>query len=75
MVSIIIPTKRLCRYYRTMFKIIIWKKQRYKNYEVILMNNNSEKKETFDLFKKYQNKYSNFRVIDANYEFNYSKIK
>ena len=38
------------------------------------MNNNSEKKETFDLFKKYQNKYSNFRVIDANYEFNYSKI-
>ena len=38
------------------------------------MNNNSEKKETFELFNKYKQKYSNFRVIDANYEFNYSKI-
>ena len=46
----------------------------YKNYEVILMNNNSEEEDTFKLFDKYKKKYKNFRVIDANYEFNYSKI-
>ena len=52
----------------------IFEKTTYQNFEVIIMNNNSEKKETFELFNKYKQKYSNFRVIDANYEFNYSKI-
>ena len=73
MVSIIIPTKDYADITEQCLKSL-FEKTTYKNYEVILMNNNSEKKETFDLFKKYQNKYSNFRVIDANYEFNYSKI-
>lgn len=73
MVSIIIPTKDYADVTEQCLKSL-FEKTTYKNYEVILMNNNSEKKETFDLFKKYQNKYSNFRVIDANYEFNYSKI-
>ncbi len=73
MVSIIIPTKDYADVTEQCLKSL-FEKTTYKNYEVILMNNNSEKKETFNLFKKYQNKYSNFRVIDANYEFNYSKI-
>lgn len=73
LISIIIPTKDYADVTEQCLKSL-FDKTTYKNYEVILMNNNSEKQETFDLFNKYKNKYSNFRVIDANYEFNYSKI-
>ena len=73
LVSIIIPTKDYADITEQCLKSI-YEKTDYKNYEIIVMNNNSEKKETFDLFDKYKKKYKNFRVIDANYEFNYSKI-
>ena len=39
-----------------------------------MVNNNSSESETFDLFTKYQKEHDNFQVIDANFEFNYSKI-
>ena len=73
LVSIIIPTKD---YPDVTEKCLesLFEKTEYENFEVILMNNNSEKKETFELFDKYKKEYKNFRVIDANYEFNYSKI-
>ena len=73
LVSIIIPTKDYPDVTEKCLESLFTKTE-YKNYEVILMNNNSEKKETFELFDKYKKKYKNFRVIDANYEFNYSKI-
>ena len=73
LVSIIIPTKDYADITEQCLKSI-YEKTDYKNYEIIVMNNNSEKKETFDLFDRYKKKYKNFRVIDANYEFNYSKI-
>lgn len=73
MISIIIPTKDHADVTEQCLQSL-YSLTTYKNFEVILMNNNSEKKETFKLFKKYQDKYNNFRVIDANYEFNYSKI-
>lgn len=73
LVSIIIPTKDYADVTEKCLESI-FSKTEYKNYEVIVMNNNSEKKETFNLFDKYKKKYKNFRVIDANYEFNYSKI-
>ncbi|WP_294580159.1 glycosyltransferase family 2 protein [uncultured Thomasclavelia sp.] len=72
-ISIIIPTKDNADITEQCLKSL-FEKTTYKNYEVIVMNNNSSKKATFDLFDKYKEKYSNFRVIDANYEFNYSKI-
>ncbi len=72
-VSILIPTKDLADVTEMCLKSI-YKKTRYKNFEVLLINNNSEKKETFELFEKYKKKYDNFRVIDAKMEFNYSKI-
>ena len=56
MVSIIIPTKDYADITEQCLKSL-FEKTTYKNYEVILMNNNSEKKETFDLFQKYQNKF------------------
>ena len=73
LVSIIIPTKDYADITEKCLESL-FEKTAYKNYEVILMNNNSEKKETFELFDKYKNMYKNFKVIDANYEFNYSKI-
>ena len=73
LVSIIIPTRDYADITENCLKSI-FEKTTYQNFEVIIMNNNSEEKETFELFNKYKQKYSNFRVIDANYEFNYSKI-
>ena len=73
LVSIIIPTRDYADITENCLKSK-FEKTTYQNFEVIIMNNNSEKKETFELFNKYKQKYSNFRVIDANYEFNYSKI-
>ena len=72
-VSIIIPTRD---YADTLEKclISIYEKTTYKNFEVVVVNNNSEKKETFDLFEKYKKEHKNFKVVDANFEFNYSKI-
>ena len=52
----------------------IYEKTKYQNYEVVIINNNSVEKETFELLDEYQKKYDNFKVIDANFEFNYSKI-
>ena len=72
-IEIIIPTKDFAS---TLDKCLksIYEKTTYDNYSVTVINNNSCLDETFALFKKYQEKYSNFKVIDANIEFNYSKL-
>ncbi len=72
-VSIIIPTKDYVSTLKTCVDSLISKTD-YKNYEIIIMNNNSVEKETFEFFKEYQKKYKNLKVWDANFEFNYSKI-
>ena len=71
--TIIIPTRDMAEVTEMCLKSV-FEKTTYKNYEVILVNNGSEKQETFDLFNKYQKKYKNFRVLDANFEFNYSRL-
>ena len=73
LVSIIIPTKDLADKLEVCLKSI-YEKTTYKNYEVIVVDNRSENKETFDLFEKYKKKYKNFKVVKADMEFNYSKI-
>lgn len=73
MVSIIVPTKDYAEVTETCLKSI-YKRTKYKNYEVIVVNNRSEEEVTYKLFDKYKKKYKNFRVIDADMEFNYSKI-
>lgn len=73
LVSIIIPTKDYAEVTETCLESV-YQKTTYKNYEVIVVNNRSEEDATFELFDKYKKKYKNFRVIDANMEFNYSKI-
>lgn len=72
-VSIIIPTRDLADITRKCLESV-YEKTTYKNYEVIIVNNNSQKEETFKLFNEYKKKHKNFKVIDANFEFNYSKI-
>ena len=73
LISIIIPTKDYATTLDVCLKSL-YKKTTYKNFEVIVVNNNSVENETFKLFEKYKKQYSNFSVIEANFEFNYSKI-
>lgn len=73
LVSIIIPTRDYAETLETCLKSV-YDKTDYKNFEVIVVNNNSEKKETFKLFDKYKKEHNNFKVLDANFEFNYSKL-
>ena len=73
LVSIIIPTKDYASTLEVCLKSL-YEKTIYKNYEVIVVNNNSEEKATFKLFDDYKKKHDNFKVMNANYEFNYSKI-
>lgn len=72
-ISIIIPTRD---YAETLKACVdsIYKKTTYKNFEIIVANNGSVEKNTFDLFEKYKKAHDNFKVIDVNTEFNYSYI-
>jgi glycosyltransferase involved in cell wall biosynthesis len=73
-VSIIIPTKDHVSLLKTAL-VSIFSKTHYPDYEVIVLNNNSCTSEFSDLMKYYNQKYpSNFKCIEANFPFNYSKL-
>ena len=73
MVSIIIPNKdhtddlELCLFSMS-------RKSTYRNYEVLIVENNSEKEETFEYYKKLLERYPKVRVLTWEKEFNYSAI-
>ena len=73
LISIIIPTRD---YVDILKKCIdsIYEKTTYKNFEIIIANNDSREKETLAFFKEYKKKHENFKVVDCIMEFNYSKI-
>lgn len=73
LISIIIPTKDHVDILKRCLDSI-FEKTTYKNYEVILIDNNSEEQETFDLIKEYQKKYTNFKSKRIECEFNYSYL-
>lgn len=73
LVSIIIPMKDQASVSRRCFESI-YKKNTYKNFEVIVIDNNSNEDETFKLLEEYKNKYSNFKVKRLECEFNYSYL-
>ena len=52
----------------------IFSKSTYKNFEIILVDNNSVEKATFDMINEYEKKYDNFKCIRLECEFNYSYI-
>ena len=73
LVSVIIPTKDHAKITEKCLESV-YARTTYENYEVILVDNRSEEKQTFELFEKYEKKFDNFRVVKADMEFNYSKI-
>lgn len=73
LVSIIIPTKDHTDLLEDCVNSIL-QKSTYKNYEIIILDNNSEQEESFKAFKRLQEKDDRVKVIDAFFEFNWSKL-
>ena len=73
LVSIIIPVKDKANVTRRCLESI-YQKSSYKNFEIVLVDNNSTEEATLDLIKEYQEKYDNFKTIRLDCEFNYSYI-
>jgi len=72
LVSIIIPMKDMVSFLKRNLKSIE-EKTEYKNYEIIVVNNNSKEKETHDYFESIRKK-KNIRIIEYKDNFNFSKI-
>jgi GT2 family glycosyltransferase/2-polyprenyl-3-methyl-5-hydroxy-6-metoxy-1,4-benzoquinol methylase len=71
-VSIIIPTRDLVYLLsRCVFSIL--ERTEYKNYEILIMDNQSQEKETYDFFKRIQEN-EKVRVIPYDRPFNYAAI-
>ena len=73
LVSIIIPIKDHAELLKAAVESI-FAKTAYQNYELIILNNNSEEEETFAYLKELQAAHENVRVEDALFEFNWSKL-
>ena len=73
MISIIIPTRNHSDITKKCIDSI-YEKSTYKNFEVVLVDNQSDEQALFDLIEKYKKEHKNFRVVEANMEFNYSRI-
>ncbi len=73
LVSIIIPNKD---HTDDLEKCLssVYGKSTYKNFEVIVVENNSTEHETFEYYKQAQSKYNNLKVIKWESGFNYSAI-
>lgn len=73
LISVIIPNKdhtddlELCLFSMT-------RKSIYRNYEILIVENNSEKEETFEYYRKLPDRYPKARVLTWEKEFNYSAI-
>ena len=72
-ISIIVPT---CDHVDLLKKCVesIEEKSTYKNYEIIIVENNSKNISTFDYYKELTAKYDNVKLVYWTREFNYSAI-
>ena len=73
LVSIVIPNKDGASYLRDCVESI-QEKTTWPNYEIVIVENNSETLEIFDLYKELEATYGNVRVVAWEHEFNYPKI-
>lgn len=73
LVSIVIPNKDHVVDLDKCLQSIL-KKSKYKNYEIVIVENNSTDKETFAYYEKIQKEYSCIKVVTWEREFNYSAI-
>ncbi|MGN1320794.1 MAG: glycosyltransferase family 2 protein, partial [Acutalibacteraceae bacterium] len=73
LISIIIPNKD---HINDLDKCLssVYEKSTYKNFEIIIVENNSTEDKTFEYYKSIQNKYENLKVITWDKGFNYSAI-
>jgi glycosyltransferase involved in cell wall biosynthesis len=73
-VSVIIPTKDQVALLKCAIDSILTKTT-YKDYEIIVLNNNSNTPEFFALMEEYTKQHPDkFRCIDANFPFNFAKL-
>lgn len=72
-ISILIPNKDNIVYLDRCIKSIL-EKSTYSNFEIIIIENNSEESETEDYYKVLENKDSRIRIVRYEGDFNYSKI-
>ena len=72
-ISIIIPTKDKSNILNKCLKSI-YEKTNYKNYEIIVIDNNSVENKTFEILKQYKKNKDNFNYYRLECEFNYSYI-
>lgn len=73
LVSIIIPNKDHAADLAVCINSI-YKKSDYRNFEFIIVENNSTEEETFAYYKKLEAEHENVHVVHYEGEFNYSKI-
>lgn len=73
LISIVIPNKDhaddLRRCVESLYKV-----SQYKNFEIVIVENNSEEKETFSYYEQLTREHDNIRVITWKGDFNYSAI-
>lgn len=72
-VTIIIPTKDHADDLKVLLDSI-FEETSYDKYEIIVLNNNSKQRETYVYFEKLKDIHKNIRILDAKYEFNWSKL-
>lgn len=72
-VSIIVPMKDKWELSNQCVRSIL-SKSSYTNYEILILNNRSEEKQTEQWFKQIQDFDSRVQVLDADMEFNWSKL-
>ena len=73
MISVIIPNKDHTEDLELCLSSMA-KRTSYENYEVLVVENNSEEKETFAYYEKLHERYPRVRVLTWEKEFNYSSI-
>lgn len=73
LISIVIPNKDHVSDLDKCLSSVI-KTSKYKNYEIVIVENNSTEKETFEYYDKIQKQYSFIKVVTWEREFNYSAI-
>lgn len=71
--SIIIPTRDALDHLRPCVDSI-YEKSTYRNYEILVANNNSVEAKTFEWLEQMKERHSNFRVVDVPGSFNWSKV-
>ena len=72
-ISVIIPTKDHVELLKDAIDSI-YDNTAYPDFEIIILNNNSREDKTFEYFSNIQKEHENIRIIEAPYEFNWSKL-